>query len=62
MSPVLRGAGTSRLYDLHLRFHGPSQGGDETPHVAIVNRLLWMQDAYRLDAVATSAAKDAVQL
>ena len=51
-----------RLRDLHLGFDRPAQGGDERRTAAIVNRLLWMQDAYRLGRRRRGAAEDAVQL
>ena len=51
----------SRLRDLHVGLDRPAEGRVNT-HRGIVNRLLWMQDAYRPDAGRRGAAEDAVQL
>ncbi len=51
-----------RLRDLHLRLDRPAQGGGQHAIAAIVNRLLWMQDAYGLDAGGPRPPEDPVQL
>ena len=52
--PGCAGAGpaqrTPGLCDLHLRVDGTTQRGDERAR-ALVNRLCWMQDEYRLDTL-----------
>ncbi len=56
------GAEDLALRDLHLGLDRPAQGGDGHRTAAIVNRLLWMQEAYGLTAGRPGAAEDPVQL
>ena len=42
-------AGTTGVHDLHVGLDGQAKGAMNT-HRGIVNRLLWMQEAYGLDA------------
>jgi amino acid adenylation domain-containing protein len=64
--PALAPADCPQLPTLHTRhaayviYTSGSTGqpkGVEVPHCGIVNRLLWMQDAYRLDAAETVLQK-----